>query len=66
MLLFSGAHGDAMGVYALHGKAFEIDRFVKVNSESTYDPVSTYFLYRAGAGGRWIIVRGEAGVNEQQ
>ena len=63
----TGSHEAAMGMFGLHGRAFEQDRFVQITEgKSDYDPATTYFLYRAGPEGRWIIVRGEESLAQQQ
>lgn len=63
----AGQHSEAMGMYSLHGRAFEQDRFVFIpEGKQDYDPTETYFLYRGGPTGRWIIVRGEANIANKQ
>jgi hypothetical protein len=55
-----------MGVYALDNRlAFGVPRYVQIEGENGMAE-GPHFLYRAGPAGRWIIVRGEAAMNQQQ
>jgi len=64
----TGSHAEAMGVYSLDGGlAFGIPRFIQSDTFGPPPPGWTpHFLYRAGDNGRWIIVKGEAAMAEQQ
>lgn len=63
-----GPHAEAMGVYSLDGGlAFGIPRFIQTDIHGSPPPGwAPHFLYRAGDDGRWIIVKGESAMAEQQ
>jgi hypothetical protein len=63
-----GSHFKAMGVFIRDVQlAFGVERFVQLDSEGRQPPSEeAFFLYRGGVPGRWIITKGEAGINQKQ
>jgi hypothetical protein len=64
----TGSHSKAMGIYAHDGhEAFGFGRYVQVDSAGNHgSPQDSYYLYRGGDPGRWIITMGEDGQNQKQ